>query len=176
MEINRIKSIDDPHFEEAWRIYNDNFPHEERRTLAHKEVALGDEKCHFELFTEGGKSIGIACYWLFDAYLYVEHLAIDKAAQGDGYGTKLLNFFKEKSPGLVILEIEPIVDDITERRLRFYERFGFRRNEHTHLLPQYHDDAPDDLEMILMTYPKTIDDAQFDQFVKELHEVVMNRR
>lgn len=175
MEINRIKSIDNPHFEEAWRIYNDNFPYEERRTLAHKEVALGDDRCHFVLFTESGKSIGIACYWIFDEYLYVEHLAIDKAAQGGGYGTKLLDFFKEKSPGLVILEIEPIVDDITQRRLRFYERFGFLRNEHKHLLLQYHDDVPDDLEMLLMSHPKTIDVVQFKQFVKVLHEVVMRK-
>lgn len=175
MEIIRIKSIEDPHFEEAWRIYNDNFPHEERRTMAHQETALRDERCHFELFTEGGKSVGIACYWIFDEYLYVEHLAIDKAAQGGGYGTKLLDFFKKESPGLVILEIEPIIDEITERRLRFYERFGFRMNDHNHILPQYHDDAPCDMEMILMTYPTTIDDRQFDQFVKELHEVVMDR-
>lgn len=173
MNVNRIRSINDPHFEEAWRIYNDNFPHEERRTLAHKETALNDEKCYFELFTENGKSVGIACYWIFDEYLYVEHLAIDKAAQGGGYGTKLLDYFKKESPGIVILEIEPVVDDITARRQRFYERFGFVVNEHKHILPQYHDDSPDDMEMVLMTYPAPIDDALFARFLDELHGVVM---
>ncbi|MEG1793561.1 MAG: GNAT family N-acetyltransferase [Rikenellaceae bacterium] len=175
MDVNRIRSIRDPYFAEAWRIYNDNFPFVERRTIKHQEVAFEDEKCHFELFTEGDKPIGMTCYWLFDEYLYVEHLAIDKTNQGGGYGTKLLDFFLKTSPGLVILEIEPVIDDLTTRRLHFYERFGFQKNDHYHVLVPYHDSTPNDMEMVLMTYPKTINKALFDKFVKDLREIVMRK-
>ena len=72
----------------------------------------------------------------------------------------------------LILGIEPPVDDLTSRRLRFYESLGFVTNKHPHFQPPYH---PGDqfLQLNILTYPNQISEEQYAQFSQFQKNTVM---
>ena len=72
----------------------------------------------------------------------------------------------------VILEIEMPVDELTKRRLKFYELAGFIRNPHKHYMPPYHENDPP-LEMEILTYPTQISEELYQRFARFQREVVM---
>ncbi|MFQ7502317.1 MAG: GNAT family N-acetyltransferase [Alistipes finegoldii] len=78
----------------------------------------------------GDEFIGILFHWGADGYRYVEHLAVSPALRGQNMGSAALSAFCRKV-GRVILEIDPPVDDISIRRLHFYERLGFVANPYS---------------------------------------------
>ena len=67
----------------------------------------------------------------------VEHFAINARLRGKGYGSKLLDYFVRSLDKIVLLEIDPITDNISEARLRFYQRCRFHENPHPHKHPVY---------------------------------------
>lgn len=174
MEIIRIKSIEDPHFDKIWEIYEYSFPLFEQRTLEHQITALNNERYRFDCYVEEGRIIGFICYWVFDTYVYIEHYAMAKESRGGGYGTKILKEFLERTNKIVILEIDPIVDDISSRRLRFYQHLHFVENPFRHKCPTYQPNTEEG-DLLILTYPTSVDCIFYDRFNKDLHEIIMAR-
>ena len=75
----------------------------------------------------------------------------------------------------VILEIEPVVDEPTARRFRFYEKLGFRTNPYRHTQHLYHEDDPRGFMLTVLSYPGTITQPQYDRFDRDLRSIVMKR-
>lgn len=69
-------------------------------------------------FSDEGVFIGFVGSWKIGDYFYIEHLAISPNLRGKGYGQKVLSGFCEQV-SRVILEIDPVIDEISEKRLRF---------------------------------------------------------
>ena len=92
-----------------------------------------------ELYTVGGAFVGILYYWYWPqhALLFVEHLSIRPELRGQGYGHAALRLI-QLSGICVILEIEPVTDAPTARRLAFYESAGFIRLPYAHVQLSYH--------------------------------------
>ena len=118
----RLTSIQDPMFHTAWKLYQDSFPRNERRSLSHQQTAFQSVRYHMEIFTEQDKFIGLIGYWTFNEYVYVEHLAVNPALRSGGYGSRIVSKFLSSTNRTIILEIEQVTDNLTARRLRFYER------------------------------------------------------
>ena len=95
--------------------------------------------------------MGFLSYWNFEGYTYVEHFAVTPAKRGLNIGTKMLNhLIREVSPN-VLLEVEPPTDSLTEKRIKFYERNGFRvRGEFKYTQPPTA--LRKVLEMLIMTH------------------------
>lgn len=72
----------------------------------------------------------------------------------------------------IVLEIEPPQDDISRRRRAFYERCGFCTTEHAHLQPPYHAGQAE-LPLVVMSYPRAIDAAEYAAFNRFLRGYVM---
>ena len=173
MDKVRIKDQYDRYFPKAWEIYNENFPLIERRSFEHKCTAMANDHYHFNVYLDDDRVVGIICYWEFDDYIYIEHLAIDKAAHGGGYGSKVLKKLIADNDKVIILEIEPIVDEMTTRRWHFYERLGFKKNPFVHPLAPYHDDLEGTMNMVILTYPNVIPKELYDKFDRQLRNYVM---
>lgn len=173
MELKRITSAEDKYFPKAWEIYNENFPWIERRSFEHKCVAMANDRYHFNVYLDDDALVGILCYWESDEYIYIEHLAVDKAAHGGGYGSKVLQTLISGINKAIILEIEPIVDEMTTRRWHFYERLGFKKNPFVHPLAPYHDEEESSMNMIILTYPTVITQDLYDKFDRDLRGYIM---
>ncbi len=171
LSCHRLSSVDDPLFAESWELYEAAFPAEERRTLACQRVAMaeqGNGVFHCLRLEEGGVFAGIVFYWQTPSFIYVEHLAINPTRRGKGLGHKALEYLASQGIPL-ILEIEPVEDEATERRWRFYRSAGFHRLPFFHLQPVYrHGDVP--LRLELLSYPHAMGEEEvflYERFMQE---------
>ncbi len=163
MDYVRITSLTNPLFGECWAIYNDSFPKEERRDLSQQRVALTNENYTFVAIVDEGRTLGVVGYWLFGGdLLFVEHIAIGSLCRGGGIGSVVIEYVKSKGFDIV-LEIDPIVDDITRRRRGFYERLGFVMNDIQHFQPPFRTDD-EWLPLLVMSYPSTISADRYKLF------------
>ena len=128
-----FKSRSDKGWAEAWELYEKSFPYNERWNAEGYDRAFGDPNFEADGIWRGDEFIGILFHWGADGYRYVEHLAVSPALRGQNMGSAALSAFCRKV-GRVILEIDPPVDDISIRRLHFYERLGFVANPYQYIL------------------------------------------
>lgn len=137
---------------EAERLYAKSFPLCERRASAHHRAIAAAEPNFYpmELYQASGAFVGILYYWHWPQHelLFVEHLAIVPSFRGRGYGHAALRYLHQMN-ACIILEIEPVVDDVTARRLAFYESAGYVRLPFEHVQLPYHvGGAPVPLELL----------------------------
>ena len=131
-----FKSRADKGWAEAWELYEKSFPYNERWSEEAYDRAFGDPNFEADGIWRGDEFIGILFHWGADGYRYVEHLAVSPALRGQNMGSAALSAFCRKV-GRVILEIDPPVDDISIRRLHFYERLGFVANPYQYIHPSF---------------------------------------
>ena len=177
MQTIRLTDHNDPLFEMVWQLYTQSFPLSEQRTIEHQCTAFKSDLYHFDIYLEGEQLLGLIGYWLFPDYLYIEHYAINTALRGQGLGSRILNDLQQKTDRTIILEIDEVIDDISTRRLRFYQHLGFVMNPYYHQLPKYRLDPSEHTQarLMILTYPKPIDLQTYEQFNSDLNQIVMKR-
>lgn len=124
----------------------------------------------------GDGVLGLLFLWEKPDYVFVEHLAIHPACRGLGLGHRameLLHAYAGDRP--VILEIEPVVDEVTARRCRFYRDCGYHCLPYRHEQPPFHrGGAP--VSLVLMSYPSVLDAAVVAAFECYYLDCVMRYR
>ena len=74
-----------------------------------------------------------------------------------------------RKAGRIVLEIDPPETEIAVRRLRFYERLGFVRNDYHYVHPSFQRPY-EPHQLVLMSYPKAMTDEEcrsFERFVRD---------
>lgn len=167
----RITNSSDPYFDAAWALYQKSFPLYEQRRLPEQEAVFGEESYHFEALTQGGRFAGIMLYWENARFIYLEHLAICSELRGGGLGTKALDLLMGAGKR-VILEVDPIVDDISASRLNFYRRVGFAENPFLHIHPPYRQQFSGH-KLLLLSWPGQLSNDTYNAFAFYLTNKVM---
>ncbi len=167
----QITAASQPLFPRLDDLYGAAFPWHEQREPQAKRAAMADGHYALEAWFDGEQFVGLSGCWVFDGYLYVEHLAVDGALRSQGYGKRLLAQIQTRAP-ITILEIDPLTTDIARRRLRFYESMGFVANPWPHVHPAYHADTAGH-PLIVLSYPAAIGEAQYRRFNDDLCGTVM---
>lgn len=154
MVFDELKMEDYPSF---LKIYNLSFPENERRIYADEKhladfIRMKGGRFHAFSAKDGALYLGFLSYWTFEGYTYIEHFALSPEFRGKNIGTKMLShLFKTVSPD-VLLEVEVPATPEAERRIRFYEKNGFRiRREFNYMQPPY-SETQQPVEMLLMTH------------------------
>ncbi|MBH0228794.1 GNAT family N-acetyltransferase [Halobacillus yeomjeoni] len=103
---------------------NEYFPVEEMKSKEHMEALL-KEKSHLYYKDEGENHV--LMYAEFPTFIFIDYVYVSSAARGQGLGHKLIEKMKAKGKP-IILEVEPVdyEETDTEKRLRFYQREGFK--------------------------------------------------
>ncbi len=175
MKAIRITSPEDSLFETAWSLYTGSFPLCEQRMERDQAKVLQDRRYHFTLFFENERFTGLIGYWEFEEYVYIEHYAIDPTLRGGGYGSRILGEFIREAGRPVILEIDPVEDELSMKRLRFYQRLGFASNPYEHRLPRYRSgEEHQEMFLHILTYPQPIETALYERFNEDLHKIIVN--
>lgn len=168
-----INSPDNQYFAEFWLIYNSGFPLNERRTIEQQTAIINKLGYTLNVFISDNQIIGFISYWITKEFIFIEHLAIAPEFRNQGQGHSVLKSFIESNPITIILEIELPVDKTTRSRLRFYESFSFKMNDHNHFQPAYHiGDEP--VPMKILSYPEVISDFTYKQFARFQKEIVIS--
>lgn len=108
-------------------LMRDAFPPEEQRSaeLQRRNV----DNCnifHCNAIELDNQFVGLLNYWDLDDLVYVEHFATLSERRGSGIGREALALLRRLTALPIILEVELPTDELTRRRICFYERCGFR--------------------------------------------------
>jgi ribosomal protein S18 acetylase RimI-like enzyme len=159
-------------FDEIFAIMEASFPTSEIRTYAGQQELL--DVPHYRLITEvnaDGVIIAFIACWEFPGFRFVEHIAVDPSIRGGGIGKKLMEEYIRQSGKPVLLEVEPPVGEMEQRRIGFYERLGFHLNPYAYVQPPLREGNAD-LPLQIMTYPNPVDEEEFDLYREILYTEV----
>ena len=166
----RMQGMQGPEAVEWWHLYETAFPATERRGAVQHAAALAEAAFHCLYLADAAGFAGLLTYWQWEHLAYVEHLAIVPSRQGRGLGRAALAMLD--SP--VFLEIEPVVDTATARRLAFYESCGFEKLSNHHVQLAYQIGEPD-IALWLLSRPAVDADTVAD-FERLFHAGPMRYR
>lgn len=157
LTLRRMERRDEPHLQ---ALYENSFPPAERRPWG-DVVALHDGDGRFEVHVldVGGDVAGMLTEWRFDTLRYVEHFAVLPSMRGGGVGARAISQLLDADMRPVVLEVEipeGDEDDMTRRRVRFYERCGFMPfPSFRYIQPPYSPGLPS-LELMLMASSESV--------------------
>ncbi len=158
-------------FAQVDALYESAFPLHEKRNFAAKIRAFNHTNYQLQAWFDGELFVGMIGMWDFGDYSYIEHLAVNDRLRGQGYGKRMLSQFLQQFPQ-TILEIDPLTTEIAHKRLHFYQSLGFQVNHFPHSHPTYHGHFADH-QLIVLSYPRQIDQQQYQRFFTDLcHEVM----
>lgn|GEM_PF-221703 len=153
-------------FERGWEIYELSFPSDERRSLEAHARMLQHPNYKFHYHKDAtGRVVGILAAWELGErdFSFIEHLAVAREARQQGIGSEIVREFI-RGRQKVVLEVEP--EDASPeaaRRVEFYQKLGFQRNEYDYFQPPY-DDAKKPIQMRILSYPQQLTSEEFESF------------
>ena len=141
------------------------FPYEERRDYSDQKECLKNKYFNFFEIYDGDLAVGFTALWVFENFVFIEHIAIDEDKRGSGYGSKAIELLKEKYNKPLILEAEAPVTEQQIKRINFYNRLGFNVNSFNYTQPSYH--GGEGVPLLILSYPNKLTDEEFDEFLKK---------
>lgn len=174
MYINSLKIADKNDFDRIFEIMEDAFPLSERRTFE-KQLLLFDNSFYkpYVYYKNNIIEAFILC-WEICKVIFIEHFAVDKKLRGTGIGTKLLKDFLNSSHRPVCLEVELPENEITKRRISFYERLGFKLNDFEYFQPSLQP-GQKKIQLKIMSYPEKLSEEDFNLYRKLIHKSAYNK-
>ena len=167
-----------PSYDFVEKLLHESFPIEERRDDAEQR----ENTDHNPLFTPylivselNGEqtNVGIITTWSFNGFHYLEHLATSPQVRNQGFGSQIMEMIKKELKGLIVLEVEEPLDELTKRRVGFYQRNGFKLCDKNYIQPAYRPDG-ESVPLKIMFYGTDNLDADFDKIKRTIYKEVYN--
>lgn len=158
-------------YQEVEREWLEAFPENERRDLdAQRSELANNTLLQAYVWMEEEEWKGAVTCWQLKDCLYIEHLFIRPQWKGQGLGTAILCTISERFQRPIVLEVELPTDEISKKRIAFYEKNGFSMYPNRYMQPPYRKgDTP--FELRLMTNGE-LNKLLFEQVRAELYQKV----
>jgi len=124
-------------FADLYALYEEAFPYEERRPLSALKLSVQQPALRFNVIEHNGVVAGFSIVWNLGEFYYLEHFAVKPQMRGLGIGGQVLKIYAETLGSNIILEVEPDTDQLTHRRIAFYQRYGFNVVSKDYMQPKY---------------------------------------
>lgn len=163
IECKPVREATDPLVDAVEITYNHSFPENERRAFSLVRELIKQEP-RFTLYTlhKDSEYSGFITTWDLGDFSYVEHFAIDESARNGGIGGKAMKQWLATCNRPVVLEVELPAEEMSRRRIGFYERLGFVLDNHAYRQPPYRE-GDSWLEMRLMAYGPLALETSFER-------------
>lgn len=172
IKFNPVKTTDTSYaFVE--NLLHESFPEEERRDDDMQRYNT-DNNALFTayLITDDAENIGLITLWKLSGFLYVEHLATSPSVRNKGYGKMIMQALLDNFPNsIIVLEVELPEDELSKRRIGFYERCGLKLCKKPYMQPSYRKVGSPIPMYIMFSGIESIDD-KFDNIVSEIYSKV----
>lgn len=120
-----------------YTVYERTFPEDERRDKTQFLALSENPDVYIFSIKNEESSIGYLILWEIEEFYFLEHFEIFEEFRNQKFGSEILTELQEKFPK-IILESEPAeLNDIAEKRIRFYERNGFSVIDKHYIQPAY---------------------------------------
>lgn len=158
-------------FNTFYQILKDHFPTKEVKEYSYVKEMFESGNAHALVQKEDDTIIGALCYMEVEEYVFIDYFVIIDAFQGKQLGQQMLQYFKNTINKPIILEVELPTDDISKRRIAFYERMGFILNEHEYVVPPIRSlKCP--IYFLLMTDTSPLTKEQFNKIYPKILKIV----
>ncbi len=158
-------------FDEIFPLLEEAFPVTELRIQEDQRNLLQKEAYRLYGVRKDGRFAAVFATWEIDDFLYIEHFAVREDCRNGGYGGMLLDRLLEEKGRPMVLEVEVPEDDLTRRRVGFYERHGLVYNEYPYLQPPLRK-GNELLPLRFMTYPAAVDEQTYERYKKQMYQIV----
>lgn len=155
-----IKRIFSDRSDEIFEIMEKSFPLTEYRTREEQAALFDREEYRVLASLEGDRMLGFIAFWELDGLTFLEHLATLPEARNRGLGAELLHSAVDMAENPVCFEVEPPEDELTRRRVGFYERNGMYLNDYPYIQPPI-SSGREPIPLRIMTSGAPIDKERF---------------
>ena len=161
-----LQRINETNFPEIYRIMQASFSDDEYRPYD-EQLALFEEPEYRIYYMPAG----FLAVWEFESFIYIEHFAVDPALRNSGTGSAMLQELVKQYQKPICLEVELPEDELTRRRIGFYERNGFVFNEYPYIQPPI-SKGKSPVPLRIMTYGSAITQDTFEEMKRVLYQRV----
>ena len=161
-----LQRINETNFPEIYRIMQASFSDDEYRPYD-EQLALFEEPEYRIYYMPAG----FLAVWEFESFTYIEHFAVDPALRNSGTGSAMLQELVKQYQKPICLEVELPEDELTRRRIGFYERNGFVFNEYPYIQPPI-SKGKSPVPLRIMTYGSAITQDTFEEMKRVLYQRV----
>lgn len=170
----KVKDTQGEKYHYIEKLLVEAFPSEEYRPLnIQRQYVENKENFHCLLIQEEEKPIGLLTYWEFHTFCYIEHFAIDTRKRNKGLGEQAIRTICEKLDCPIVLEVEMPNNEISNRRIRFYQRQGFNLWDYEYKQPPYKT-GDSYLPMLLMAHGGIKKEDYFEKVKETIYKEVYN--
>ena len=166
--LEKMNPID---FDRVYQILEQSFPVDERRPYEAQRALLAEPRYSILVKREGEAILGFFATWELDGVLFLEHFAVDPAARNGGVGSQMLTELLAHATKPVCLEVEPPADELTRRRVAFYERHGMVLNSYPYTQPAMAE-GQSPVPLLIMTSGEAVSKARFEELRLLLYRYV----
>ena len=161
-----LQRINETDFPEIYRIMQASFSDDEYRPYD-EQLALFEEPEYRIYYMPAG----FLAVWEFESFIYIEHFAVDPSLRNSGTGSAMLQELVKQYQKPICLEVELPEDELTRRRIGFYERNGFVFNEYPYIQPPI-SKGKSPVPLRIMTYRSEITREEFQKMKEILYRRV----
>ena len=161
-----LQRINETNFPEIYRIMQASFSDDEYRPYD-EQLALFEEPEYRIYYMPAG----FLAVWEFESFIYIEHFAVDPVLRNSGTGSAMLQELVKQYQKPICLEVELPEDELTRRRIGFYERNGFAFNEYPYIQPPI-SKGKSPVPLRIMTYGSAITQDTFEEMKRVLYQRV----
>ncbi len=176
MKIRKLEADNHKEISFVENIYIESFPLSERRPVE-KMLNLYKNESRFAIsltIEDDDEIVGFLTYWDLDDFIFAEHFAISPEFRNGGCGRKVMDLFIQNTTKPIILEVELPTTILSERRIGFYQRIGFKLWENVqYQQPSYHNDE-NTIPMKLMSFGNINIEDKLTEIRSKLYSVVYN--
>lgn len=169
-----MKQITNQQIKEVYKLFEESFIPAELRP--YDLFCPLFEKGEFKIYVRENQIIeGAMIVWEWNDFIYLENFAVNKNLRGKGIGGTLLEELKQLYPyHSIVLEVEAGKDEVSQKRIQFYQRHQWILNSYGYIQPQLRENV-DDVYLYLMSYPHALNEKEFKQIKNDLFKQVYKR-
>ncbi len=169
--LQKLTSTDTLYLKKIKKIYENSFPPNERRAFEKVIDLLADKRFCLSTIMFETEVVGMFSQWDFGSFVYIEHFAISEEYRGNGLGSYILQNFIQEENRQIVLEVELPEDEVSLKRIKFYEQFGFSICREPYTQPPYDKDK-EAIPMLIMYKQEINSEIEFKNIEKTLHQEV----
>ena len=166
-----LKQLEREQFNRIYEIMKNSFPKDERRPCEEQKDLLERPEYKIYIMDRDDEICGFLAVWEFNSITFIEHFAVAPEYRNMGIGAEMLQELKSTMDKRICLEVEPPENELTRRRIGFYERNGFFLNKQPYVQPPL-SKGQEEVSLLLMTTGGKVDDLGFDEIKTLLYEKV----
>lgn len=166
------KLLEKDRFDEMYKIMEQSFPPDERRTCEGQKAILDEDNYRVYIYEKDEKIVAFFTVWFLEGFVFAEHFAVDENYRGEGIGTGLIKSVLASVDVPVVLEIELESSSQTaKRRGDYYRRLGFNVSLYEYQQPSY-GEGKEAIPMHLVSYPDALCEDEFLKYKKIIYKEI----